>query len=109
MAKRGNRGRPSFVEQARRAEKAGALALVLVNSDNELVRPGGEDLGGDVTIPVLLVTADAAADLLPLVCLTYLHTYIHMYADIFLGALSSASHQRCEGTQISKLSKSKKP
>jgi hypothetical protein len=59
VAKRG--GGP-FVEKAQRAQQAGALALIIINTDNTLMTPGADDSA--VTIPVILVTADAGATLL---------------------------------------------
>ena len=78
-------GGPSFVKKAQRAQKAGALALIVINTDNNpMVSPldGGhdntpmvpnrlrlppldeDDSTSPVTIPVLVVESDAGAWLL---------------------------------------------
>jgi hypothetical protein len=59
VAKRG--GGP-IVEKAQLAQLAGALALIIINTDKTLMPPGGEDSA--VTVPVMLVTADDGAMLL---------------------------------------------
>ena len=56
------RGGGPFVEKAQRVQKAGAVALVIINTDNTLMTPGGDDSA--VTIPVILVTTDAGATLM---------------------------------------------
>ena len=53
-----------FGEKARRAQQAGALALIIINSDNELFAVAGDDSTSPVTIPVLLVASGAGATLL---------------------------------------------
>ena len=58
------RGGNTFGEKARRAQQAGALALVIINSDNELFAAKGDDSASPVTIPVVLVTSDAGTALL---------------------------------------------
>jgi hypothetical protein len=64
------RGGNTFGEKARRAQQAGALALIIINSDNELFAVidtfavAGDDSASPVTIPVVLVAADAGATLL---------------------------------------------
>ena len=60
----------TFGEKARRAQQAGALALIIINSDNELFAvidtfaEAEDDSASPVTIPVVLVAADAGATLL---------------------------------------------
>jgi hypothetical protein len=57
------RGENTFGEKVRRAQQAGALALIIINSDNGLFAPTC-DSTSQVTIPVVLVAADAGATLL---------------------------------------------
>jgi hypothetical protein len=58
------RGGNTFGEKARRAQQAGALALIIINRDNELFAVAGDDSASPVTIPVVLVAAAAGATLL---------------------------------------------
>ncbi len=58
------RGGNTFGEKARRAQQAGALALIIINSGNELFAVAGDDSASPVTIPVVLVASDAGATLL---------------------------------------------
>ena len=58
------RGGNTFGEKARRAQQAGALALIIINSDSKLFAVAGDDSASPVTIPVVLVAADAGATLL---------------------------------------------
>lgn len=58
------RGATSFVDKAQRAEKAGSIAVIIVNSDDTLVKAGGDDSKSNVGVPVVLVRSDAAASLL---------------------------------------------
>jgi aminopeptidase YwaD len=51
-----HRGRCSFDEKVARVATAGAVALVVVNTDDELFTPGGEDMDA-WTIPVVGVTS----------------------------------------------------
>ena len=56
------RGGCSFAEKARRAQAAGALAVVFVNSDDEETHPApdAEDDGLDITIPVACAGVSSA-------------------------------------------------
>ena len=59
------RGGNTFGEKAHRAQRAGALALIIINSDNELFAVAGDDdSASPVTIPVVLVASDTGATLL---------------------------------------------
>jgi hypothetical protein len=64
------RGGNTFGEKARRTQQAGVLALIIINSDNELFAvldtcaEPGNDSASPVIIPVVLVAADAGATLL---------------------------------------------
>ncbi len=58
------RGGNTFGEKAHRAQQAGALALIIINSDNELFAAKVDDSASPVTIPVVLVTSDAGTALL---------------------------------------------
>jgi tetratricopeptide (TPR) repeat protein len=49
------RGVISFVQKARRVQKAGAIAVLFVNNDEQLFTVGGEDGHEDVTIPVAMI------------------------------------------------------
>lgn len=62
------RGGTPFVEMARRAQSAGAVGLIIVNTDDDLFSPGGGEEGADITIPVLLMRAKVCPvqDLSPL-------------------------------------------
>lgn len=51
------RGGVSFVEKARRAQAAGAAAVLFVNTDEELFVIGGEDGDEDISIPVVMIRA----------------------------------------------------
>jgi hypothetical protein len=55
------RGANSFVEKAQRAQQAGAIALIIINSDDTLVRAGGDDTNRATTIPVVVVAKAASA------------------------------------------------
>jgi hypothetical protein len=57
-------GGNTFCEKARRAQGAGALALIIITSDNELFAVAGDDSATPVTIPVVLVELDTGATLL---------------------------------------------
>jgi hypothetical protein len=56
------RGGNEFVEKAKRAQLAGALALIIINTENTVYMPSGDDSA--VTIPVVLVASEAGAALL---------------------------------------------
>jgi hypothetical protein len=58
------RGGNTFGEKARRAQRAGALALIIINSDKELLTATDDDSASPVTIPVVLVMSDAGTALL---------------------------------------------
>ena len=57
-----HRGCCSFDEKVARVAAAGAVALVVVNTDDELFTPGGEDMDA-WTIPVVGVTSSDGARL----------------------------------------------
>ena len=56
------RGGNKFVGKAKRAQLAGALALIIINTENTVYMPSGDDTA--VTIPVVLVASEAGAALL---------------------------------------------
>ena len=56
------RGGCSFVEKARRAMAAGAIAVVIVNTDDGLIEPG-VDGSNDINIPVMLVAASSGEEI----------------------------------------------
>ena len=52
------RGANAFADKARRAEASGAVGVVIVNTDDNLVKAGGS--GGEaVNIPVVMVGVEA--------------------------------------------------
>ena len=51
------RGGTPFLDMARRAQAAGAVGVLIINTDDELFSPGSGEDGQDVTIPVILVKA----------------------------------------------------
>ena len=53
------RGSCTFVEKARRAMSAGAIALVIINTDDEIFMPGS-DAADDITIPVVMVPSSSS-------------------------------------------------
>ena len=58
------RGGCSFVEKARRAMAAGAIAVVIVNTDDGLMEPGDpNNEGRDISIPVVLVAASSGEEI----------------------------------------------
>ena len=58
------RGGCSFVEKARRAMAAGAIAVVIVNTDDGLREPGDPDNEGrDISIPVVSVAASSGEEI----------------------------------------------
>jgi hypothetical protein len=50
------RGANSFAEKVRRAQAAGAAGVIIVNSDDSLVKAGGDDGEEKIKIPALLVS-----------------------------------------------------
>ena len=58
------RGVCSFVEKARRVQAAGGVAVVFVNTDEELFTIGGESGDDDITIPIVGVRASDGRALL---------------------------------------------
>jgi hypothetical protein len=64
-----DRGGVPAVEKARRVQNAGAVACVIVNTDDKSWRPGGHmpagaaqaDVGADITIPVIVVPLSASS------------------------------------------------
>ena len=61
-----SRGVVPVVEKARRAQEAGATAVLLLNTDNKPYEPAGHgsDAGKDISIPVLTIPRDAGQALL---------------------------------------------
>jgi hypothetical protein len=63
-----DRGGVPAIEKARRIQATGALACAIVNTNDKAWRPGGhmpagateEDVGADITIPVIVVPRSAA-------------------------------------------------
>eukprot|EP01043_Picozoa_sp_COSAG02_P016056 COSAG02_NODE_699_length_18369_cov_9.690203_12_plen_1083_part_00 len=51
------RGTCSFVQKARRAQAAGAIGVLFVNTDEELFIIGGDDGDDDIELPVVMVRA----------------------------------------------------
>ena len=51
------RGACSFVSKARRAQQAGCIGVIFVNTDEELFLIGGERGDSDITIPIVGITA----------------------------------------------------
>jgi hypothetical protein len=51
------RGGTPFLEKARIVQSAGAIGLIIINTDDELLSPGGGEEGADITIPVVMLKA----------------------------------------------------
>ena len=58
------RGVVSFVEKARRAQEAGCVGIVFVNTGEELFTLGGDEGDDDVKLPLVCVRASVGAQLL---------------------------------------------
>jgi hypothetical protein len=100
------RGGVSFVQKARRAQAAGATAVLFVNTDEELFVIGGEDGDDDITLPVVMVRAsDGAAFMEDMrrgentVCFSYVWSSSDE-SDESDDSLGSPSERKQRGTAI---------
>ena len=58
-----SRGTVPFWEQAKRASEAGAVGVIVVNTNDELMVMGGGDEGSKSNIPVLMIKSSDAVRL----------------------------------------------